>query len=155
MKTLPELQKDLKDILLIHGENSEATVRAKCFIGLAFIEQEDYDHAILYLDDASMLCKTLGINRKEIGLDVDYRRGKVMEMRATDPEAQEIAFNLLSKVFNLRQQFDDSPIENENQLIATVDEQLDSTLIYYDRALFIGAPNGDASEALTLQTHLH
>ncbi|RYZ04745.1 MAG: tetratricopeptide repeat protein [Myxococcales bacterium] len=148
MKPLDELEKDLQDTLLLHGEKSEAVARVKGLIGIYHIDHEDLQRALIYLDDASGLCKALGIDHNEIGLDIDYRRAKIMELRAADDSGRDEAFSLLQEIAERRKAFDDNATENHR--VASLDEALDSTLVYYDEALQIGAPDGDPSGAAAL-----
>eukprot|EP01031_Cornospumella_fuschlensis_P043191 gene43191-52790_t len=71
-----------------------------------------------------------------------------MELRAADDAAKDEAFALLQEITEQRKAFDNSP--SENHRAAPLDEALDSTLVYYDEALQIGAPDGDPSEAAAL-----
>lgn len=147
MRPIEDLQKDLKDILLVHGERSEPSARAKSLIGLAYYESEDNDRALIYFDDVSVLCKALEIHLTELGLDNEYRRGKVMELRATDEANQKEAAEVLAAVNRNRKQFDAA---SKSHTPASLDEQLDSTLIYHDEALLIGATRSDLAPAIAL-----
>lgn len=102
---------------------------------------------ILY--EASAIFESLEVEYPETELDVDYRLGNTLELRANTDEQTLEAKKILGHVREKREAQDNRSQVPAEQPYAAEDEELDSTLTYYDEAV-ISQRSGDLPKALKL-----
>eukprot|EP01042_Synura_sphagnicola_P030985 gene30985-39894_t len=137
MRTIDQLSKEIKDEEVVHGPNSEIVGKLKSLLGLAWLD-EDLDTGINLLYEASAIFHHMEQQYPETELDVDYRLANTLELRATVDEQVEEAKKIMAHVHEQRKELDaDKNRFIPGQPFAAEDEELDSTLIYFDEAMVL------------------
>eukprot|EP01033_Poteriospumella_lacustris_P012637 gene12637-9041_t len=149
MRTIDQLSKEIKDEEVVHGPNSEIVGKLKSLLGLAWLD-EDLDTGINLLYEASAIFHHMEQQYPETELDVDYRLANTLELRATVDEQVEEAKKIMAHVHEQRKELDaDKNRFIPGQPFAAEDEELDSTLIYFDEAMVL-QQSGNLVEAEAL-----
>jgi tetratricopeptide (TPR) repeat protein len=135
MRTIEQLTKEIKDEEIVHGSNSEIVGKLKSLLGLAWID-EDLDTGVNLLFEASAMFHHMESQYPETELDVDYRLADTLEVRANTEEQMEESKRIMSHVIEKRKELDaDRSRAPAPQPYASEDEEIDSTLIYFDEAV--------------------
>jgi tetratricopeptide (TPR) repeat protein len=136
MRSVDEIRDSLRNLALLHGPVSEIVAKETSMLGLAYLDLDDpdYEQSFLQLRAASDMMHELELEEDEAGLDIDYRLGKAIESRATTNEQETEASQLLSRVSHNRFEWDSKNPPRLRDPAAPLEEEMDSTMCYYDEA---------------------
>ncbi len=149
MRSVETIKDAIKTLAVIHSPMSEVVAKEKSLLALAYLnsDEPDYDQAFHYLNEASDTIHELELESDETGLDIDYRLGKALESRATTEDQENKASELLMHVFNGRLVLDKNNPAEPRDPVAPIEEEMDSTMIYYDQA-YIDHREGNLKSAI-------
>ena len=72
-KSVEELQLDLENLLLIHGDQHDSVARLYNDMAKAYFRDDDYNHALEYYGKAAELTQQLHGEQDEYLIDIHYR----------------------------------------------------------------------------------
>jgi tetratricopeptide (TPR) repeat protein len=149
MRNTESIKEAVKNLSVIHGAMSEVVAREKSLLALAYLnlDEPDYDQAFQLLNEASDTIHELELEGDEPGLDIDYRLGKALESRATTEEQENRASEILMHVFNSRLALDNNKPAEDRDPVAPLEEEMDSTMIYFDQA-YVDHREGNLKSAI-------
>lgn len=143
MRSIAELEESIKNLTILHGEDSLAVSKETSLLGIAWMQQQNFEKALECFTSASKMVKPLKQYAiSEDGLDVEYRLGVFLENHAITSEQMTEAQEILEKVKEERIKFDEDnntlakAVNNQGlQPFGSEEEEMDSTLVYYNEAL--------------------
>ena len=150
MKTIAELQAELKNEAMLHGERHASTARLHNELGTAYYSLGEFDNAQKSYQLAWEIAKEVLGEDDEFVIDTHYRIGRVFEARAvTESQTQEPKMHMQENLL-MRKQYDAvSHMHDPPPKIKTSMDDMDSTLIYNDTAEEARL-SGDLDRALPL-----